>query len=89
MRKVFKYTIEPNDYFTLSLPFGAQILSVQEQDGHPRLWALVDPHEERVELHTFRFVGTGHGIEDLNMIFIDTIQFKELGLVFHVFEVSR
>lgn len=86
MKKVFKYTIEPDDYVTLQLPLDAEVLSVQEQNGHPQMWALVDPRKA-TESRTFRLAGTGHEIEDDNPKFIGTFQMKELGLVFHLFEV--
>lgn len=87
MKKVFKYTIEPDDYINLLLPRGAEVLSIQEQDGHTQLWALVDPHNE-TEVRTFRLAGTGHPIEDDKLEFIGTFQLKNLGLVFHLFEVE-
>lgn len=46
MLQVFKYPILVVDYFSLKLPQGAKILSVQEQYDEPQVWALVDPERE-------------------------------------------
>ena len=88
MLKVFKYDISINDYFTVNLPQGAQVLKVEEQYGKPQLWALVDPNAPQGE-RTFRFVGTGHPINDAieQLKFINTFQMKNGALIFHIFEV--
>jgi len=87
MKTVYKYTLVPDDYITLRLPADAQILSIQEKDGHPQMWALVDSRAE-TEPRTFLMMGTGQDVdENLTLSFIGTFQLKDLGLVFHVFEV--
>lgn len=88
MRKVFKYELPVDDYFTLSLPKGAQVLSVQAQGNKPCLWALVDP-DAPTEERQFRFAGTGHSIkEDPGRLeFVSTFQTHGGSLVFHIFEV--
>lgn len=92
MYKVFKYTIqeEAEDYFSLPLPKGAKILSVQEQGDEPQIWALVDsnaPEEKR----NFLLVGTGHPIKEnpeaLN--FIGTFQIDGGAYVGHLFEIIK
>jgi len=44
--KVFKYEIEPGDYFDLDLPEGARVLTVDRQGLKVCLWALVDPSRQ-------------------------------------------
>ena len=91
MRTIWKYEVPMGVEFTLSLPEGAEVMTVQVQVGldlvnQPVIWALVDPKgpmEERV----FSIYGTGHLIErpiDLAG-YIDTWQSG--GLVWHLFEV--
>jgi len=88
MLKVFKYDISINDYFTVNLPKGAQVLKVEFQYNKPQLWALVDP-DAPTEERTFRFAGTGHSINDApeQLKFINTFQMKNGALIFHIFEV--
>lgn len=46
MLQVFKYPISAVDHFSLKLPQGAKILSVQEQYDEPQVWVLVNPERE-------------------------------------------
>lgn len=87
---VYKYTLEIADRQELDLPVGAKILSVQTQHGQPRLWALVDTKEERLETRVLRMAGTGHPIIERNMLhFISTVLTDGGALVFHFFEVGK
>jgi hypothetical protein len=88
MLTVYKYPIAGADEFTLSLPVGAQLLSVQMQNGQPCLWALVDPDTRPVN-RKFRLAGTGHPIEQSNveLKYVSTFQANGGALVFHVFEI--
>lgn len=88
MLKVYKYPVPMGDYFEVELPRGAQVLKVEDQDGHPRLWALVDPTAPHT-IRRFRFAGTGHPISDpsSNLRFINTFQIAAGALIFHIFEV--
>ena len=89
MRKVFKYDIPVDDRPSVSLPKGAQILSVGAQGLGIKLWALVDPSETNAEVHQLRVVGTGHTIVDGDLVFLGTVMFHDGALVFHVFEVCH
>lgn len=84
-RTVYKYAIPSMDVFTIDLPMGAKLLSVQAQRGVPHLWALVDP-DLPVEHRHFRLAGTGHGIVG-GVEFVGTVQLYEGALVLHLFEV--
>jgi hypothetical protein len=87
MLKVWKYPIMAADHFSLPLPEGAQVLTVQTQGHDPMLWALVDPSAKLVERH-FRLAGTGHEIIEApeSLKYVGTFQLPTLGLVFHLFE---
>ncbi len=86
MLSVWKYDIPAVDKFELELPLGAEVLTVQMQNGFPEMWALVDPEAVKSK-RTFVLVGTGHSIhEDARLDFVNTFQPHE-GLVFHLFEV--
>ena len=88
MHVVYKYPFCISDVFSLSLPVGAQILSVQLQEGIPTLWARVNTSLS-IELREFVVVGTGREIpevgDDQVLAFIATLQIY--GFVWHVFEV--
>lgn len=88
MLTVWKYAIPIDDRFTLDMPIGALILTVQAQQDKPQLWALVDPDAE-IESRTFRLAGTGHPIkeESLRLLYLGTFQAHDGALVLHLFEV--
>ena len=89
MLTVFKYQVPLRDYFKLALPKGARVLTVDVQNGHPQLWALVNP-DHKTEDRLFRFAGTSHPIEDApaRLKFVATFQMDGGSLVFHIFEVT-
>ena len=89
MRKVFKYDIPVDDRPSVSLPKGAQILSIGAQGLNIKLWALVDPAETVIEVHQLRVAGTGHVVVDSDLAFLGTVIFHDGALVFHVFEVPH
>ncbi len=88
MRKVFKYTLEFDDYIELELPVGAKILHFGIQHDHPRIWALVDPVAKK-EIRKFRFTGTGQWVTELDseLNFIGTALMLKGSLVWHLFEI--
>lgn len=90
MLTVHKYPVPLTDHFTLQLPEGAKVLSVQEQHGSQCMWCLVRegaPPEPRL----FRLAGTGHPIQEVSseecLYYIGTWQSMEGALVWHLFEV--
>lgn len=87
MKTVYKYGIEIKYHFSVSMPAGAQVLTIQVQHGKPFIWALVDTEAQLAERH-FRVAGTGHPIEDENPLYVGTYQLHGGDLVFHLFEVG-
>jgi len=85
MKTIWKYSVGEQTKFTLNLPRGAQVLSVQEQREEAQLWALVDPDEQR-ELRTFCIFGTGWDIDDAGLAYLGTFQVHGGTFVFHLFE---
>jgi len=83
MKAIWKYEVRP-DEFTVEMPNGAQVLTVQIQGESVQMWALVDPDAERVQ-RTFVTYGTGHPIMNASeLVYIGTFQPRPL--VFHLFE---
>jgi len=87
MRTIHKYTLTASDSAKYSMPEGADILTVQVQNGYPCIWAMVDTEREH-NWREIRVVGTGHKIGEYeNLRYIGTFQLEADALVFHVFEV--
>ena len=90
MKCIFKYTLPITDETVISMPQGAEILSIQEQRGAVYIWAVVDPDAPMVDRH-FIVKQTGHPMQTPVGDFIATFQihfppFRVL--VFHVFEAA-
>jgi hypothetical protein len=96
MKRIFKYPLpmevdggaaQWKDRFEIELPMGAEILSVQEQNNAPMLWALVDP-EAIKEKRKMLLLNTGAEMPpDVNYHqFKGTYQLNGGRLVFHLFE---
>ena len=90
MKTVHEYTIPDleEDYFSLELPKGAKILSVQRQPDNGKIWALVDT-EAKEEKRSFRQFETGapivYNLKTLK--YIGTLRVRHGGAVGHVFEI--
>lgn len=85
MMTIYKYPLEVTDEQEVELPGTHKLLSVQEQNATPCLWALVDPDAAPVK-RTLRIFGTGQPIEEYPMgDFLGTFQLYGGRLVFHVF----
>lgn len=89
---VWKYPIVLTDIFTVEMPQGAQILTVQVQaSAHGvMLWALVNPAHP-VEARTFRLVDTGQPLEEplTDLRYIGSCQLEQGGVVLHLFEIRQ
>jgi hypothetical protein len=85
--RIFKYKIPVTDEVSLSLPKGATLLSVKEQDDRIVLYAEVNPDEAEMVQYDFRIVGTGHRYEFYRRFykFLDTVEMYDGKLMFHVF----
>lgn len=87
MKTVHKFDLWSDDN-TVTLPAGAELLTVQMQHDSPRLWALVDTDVTEQERRIIRFYGTGHFINPaLELRYLATVQMEGGALVFHAFEV--
>ena len=88
MNKIFKYELQTIPFQRIEMPKGAQILSIQNQNSNPRLWALVDTDAD-VEDRFIKMFSTGEEMNEgnSNLIHISTVQFWNGDLVFHFFEL--
>ena len=86
-KQIWKFEIAPIDV-AIQMPKGAEILTIQTQDGIPCIWALVYPENEK-EKRYFEVYGTGQEIYydmGTNRKYINTFQCESGTLVFHLFE---
>jgi hypothetical protein len=80
---IYKYRFVSTDQFSIAMPMGAKILTVQMQQGTPCLWAEVNlnaPYENRY----FRIFGTGQ--PNPFGKYIGTYQVDEF--VWHLYEIE-
>lgn len=85
VRTFYKYPLQVADEQIISLPKGAQLLTVQVQNSWPYLWALVDTSQSNEE-RKILICGTGHKMTNVITQYIATFQMENGSLVFHVFE---
>lgn len=67
MRVIYKYIIpmDSTKFFSIDMPQGADIITVQNQNGlGPCIWAIVDTDVDVVE-RKFCVLGTGWDLSDL------------------------
>ncbi len=83
MKKIFKYYLSVQQQQIIHLPYGAQILDVQVQDGSVCVWALVDPGVEETVEYTLFAYGTGEEFDSTGLTHLKTVQINPL--VFHIF----
>lgn len=82
MKTIYKYDLELANEQKLSLPSGAELLSVQAQDEKLVLWAVVDTDLPERDF-TITLHGTGNPIPEIHGCYIDTVQMD--GMVWHFF----
>ena len=89
-KTIWKFDLEITKFQKIEMPLGAEILSVQAQHENPRIWALVDPNQEK-EVRYFEVLGSGHAITygmGTSRNYLNTFQLQSGMLIFHVFEYT-
>ena len=82
-KSIWKFPLVVTDEQIVPLPIGAEVLSVQVQNGVPCLWAKVDTDAVK-EGRVVQIFGTGHDASDAGD-YISTFQLHDGELVFHAF----
>jgi hypothetical protein len=86
-RAIWKFVIDVKDEFFLEMPPGAKVLSVQEQDGVPCLWAAVRPSAaQHPQQRRFFVVGTGHPMPKDATKYLGTFQLQGGAFIGHLWE---
>jgi hypothetical protein len=88
MKKIYRYQLKFKDRQTITVPHGADIISVDQKDGKLCVWAIVNP--ERGVCHDVEvlIIGTGNPMPDIfGFRFLGTCVMRGVqeGLVWHVF----
>lgn len=86
MKTIWKFEFHPHK--SISMPKGAEILSVQEQHGKTCIWAMVNPNAP-LEIRKIVIYGTGHVLPNDPGQFIGTFQLQSGAYVFHMFEEGK
>jgi hypothetical protein len=84
MKTIYKYPLTLSDS-PITMPKGAEILTVKLQNDTPTLWALIDTYVGLEESRLIVIRGTGHTIED-NAKHITT--YMDDPFVWHAFELT-
>lgn len=85
MNTIWKYSLQSAPNFSIEMPRGAQILTVQLQGGRPYLWALVNP-DAVLEPRYFFLAPTGESFVPPALDYIGTFQMDGGAFVAHLFE---
>lgn len=87
MKKIYKYELPVDGGIITIKQYIIKILNIQEQNGIPMMWAIVDPDNENVEPVEIVAIGTGWelptGLDD----YLGTAQ-DEYGYVWHYFSLK-
>lgn len=87
MKKIYKYELPVDGGIIAIKQCIIKILNIQEQNGIPVMWAIVDPDDEVIEPLKIIAIGTGWelptGLED----YLGTTQ-DEYGFVWHYFTIK-
>lgn len=94
MKTIYKYSLPvARENVQVTMPMGAKLLHLDYHTKEPDvlcIWAEVDPAVATVT-RFFQVRGTGHRLGELIELdgrYVGTVLIRELGLVWHVYEVK-
>ena len=87
MRKIYKYELPVDGGIITIKQCIIKILSIQEQNGKPMMWAIVDPDNEVVEPLEITAIGTGQVLPTGLDEYLGTAQ-DGYGFVWHYFTIK-
>ena len=87
MRKIYKYELPVDGGIITIKQCIIKILSIQEQNGIPVMWAIVDPEDKMVEPLEITAIGTGWTLPTGLDEYLGTAQ-DECGFVWHYFSLK-
>ena len=87
MRKIYKYELPVDGGIITIKQCIIKILSIQEQNGKPMMWAIVDPDNEVIDPMEITAIGTGWTLPTGLDEYLGTAQ-DGYGFVWHYFTVK-
>ena len=87
MRKIYKYELPVNGKIIIIQQCIIKVLNIQEQNGKPTMWAIVDPDNEMIEPLEIIAIGTGWELPEGLGDYFGTAQ-DEYGFVWHYFSLK-
>ena len=87
MRKIYKYELPVDGGIITIKQCIIKILNIQEQNGIPMMWAIVDPDDEVIEPLEIIAIGTGWELPTELDDYLGTAQ-DEYGFVWHYFSLK-
>ena len=87
MRKIYKYELPVDGGIITIKQCIIKILSIQEQNGKPMMWAIVDPDNEVIEPLEITAIGTGWVLPTGLDEYLGTAQ-DGYGFVWHYFSLK-
>jgi hypothetical protein len=92
IKVIWKYELEWGGGYLqkIRIPRGADLLTVQEREFRPMLWAIVNPGAEEVE-RTLVFIGVNEFFspdmaKPSKASYLGTVHNKAMGSLWHVFD---
>lgn len=86
---IWKYKLSDTSC-VITVPLGAELLSVQLQYNEPVAWFKVNPEETAKTTVGFKLLFTGHFYDiDSDYKFVNTLQYHDGNLIVHVFSTSN
>lgn len=86
-RRIFKYELKLDTVNIVSMPKGAEVISVIEQNNGIVVYAIVDPDETQMVDKVFTIVGTGRDMtfDADDYVFLGTVSMFAGRYIWHVF----
>jgi hypothetical protein len=85
MKSIWKFPLRVEDEQEVMMPYGAEILCVQVQNGVPCLWAEVES-TNTAQARIIRTRGTGHPFVGKHGEYVGTYQLDDGAFLGHVYD---
>lgn len=86
VKTIHKYPIPANGEFSIELPVDAEILTVKFQKDKPCIWVLLDTEKPKYK-RNFCWILTDEPIENMGLVYIETLMSNDDDRVSHLFEL--
>ncbi len=91
MKKVMQYLLKDTNLQNLILPIGSKILSIQDLNGEPTIFALTDMDQKQEEVRVLYRVRTGVPVinDVAGFKYLGSVLVHSFGYAYHVFENEK